>query len=180
MIKIRQVHQAHAGHRERREMVSAAEVSAHCDAFFRKRGMSVSRTPLGHTKTTGHYEGERSRREMSGFLPGFTGVRGVALDERLIEEQCCAVYSAYPRKVGKPCALAKIRKAIRVHGYDFILERTQAFAKAREGAEMQYTPHPATWFHQERFNDDPATWNPASASKRNVLKEKIDVPITRA
>lgn len=98
--------------------------------------------------------------------------------ERLMEDQCAAIYAVYPRKVAKPCALAKIRKAIRVHGYDFILERTQAFAKAREGTEMQYCPYPATWFGQERFNDDPATWT--NGAKSRVLKEQIDVPITRA
>lgn len=128
----------------------------------------------------GQREASNGTAKVNSFLPGFTGGRGGTIDERLIEEQCLAIYAVYPRKVAKPCALAKIRKAIRVHGFDFILERTRAFAKARDGSDIQFCPYPATWFHQERFNDDPSTWDPCSGSKRNVLKEHIDVPITRA
>lgn len=38
--KLKPVHQRKSGKRERREMVSAAEVGAHCDAFFEKRGIT--------------------------------------------------------------------------------------------------------------------------------------------
>jgi len=34
----------------------------------------------------------------------------------------------------------------------------QAFAVAVTGQSNQYIPHPATWFNQERWTDDRATW----------------------
>ena len=70
-----------------------------------------------------------------------------------------AVYEAYPKKVGKPKALISIQKAVEKHGYSLVLDRTKQYARAVTDKESQYIPHPATWFNQERFNDDPATWN---------------------
>jgi hypothetical protein len=70
----------------------------------------------------------------------------------------CSIYEAYPRKVGKPAALKAITRAVSKFGLELVLERTKAFSEARKGQDIQFTPHPATWFNQERFNDDPATW----------------------
>ena len=78
-----------------------------------------------------------------------------------LASQAEAVYAAYPRKVGKPVAIQKITAAIRADGFEFVLERTKLFADARLGQDQQYTPHPATWFHQRRYQDDPETWKPA-------------------
>jgi hypothetical protein len=36
-----------------------------------------------------------------------------------------------------------------------LLEKTLAYAQSRVGQDQQFTPHPATWFNQERFNDEP-------------------------
>ena len=71
------------------------------------------------------------------------------------------VYAAYPRKVGRPVAIQKIMAAICADGFEFVLERTKLFADARLGQDQQYTPHPATWYHQRRYQDDPETWKPA-------------------
>jgi hypothetical protein len=68
------------------------------------------------------------------------------------------IYAAYPRKVGKPAALKAIAKALKETDAD-LLELTRAFAKAVEHDNPDYIPHPATWFNQARFNDDPATWS---------------------
>lgn len=77
-----------------------------------------------------------------------------------------AIYDAYPKKVGRPAALQKIARAIR-KGADpaRLLELTQKYAEAVKGTDPQFIPHPATWFNQERFNDDPTTWKRA-ADKR--------------
>jgi hypothetical protein len=69
------------------------------------------------------------------------------------------IYSAYPKKVGKPDALKAISKAVKRFGNTNVLERTMAYAKARNG-DLDFVPNPATWFNQERFNDDPVTWQP--------------------
>lgn len=68
------------------------------------------------------------------------------------------IYQAYPRKVGKPAAIRAIRKAMKGSSPELLLTKTEAYARAREGQPDKFTPHPATWFNQERFNDDPVTW----------------------
>lgn len=69
-----------------------------------------------------------------------------------------AIYEAYPRKVGRPKALASIEKSVAKFGYEHVLEKTKAYAEARTGQNPQYTPNPETFFNQHRFNDDPVTW----------------------
>lgn len=87
------------------------------------------------------------------------------------------IYSAYPRKVGRPVALKAIQKALRRFSFEFLMERTQAYAATRNG-DISFVPNPSTWFNQERFNDDPSTWISAT-TKTPVRRENISVPITR-
>ncbi len=75
-------------------------------------------------------------------------------------DNAVAIYEAYPRKVGRPAALRSILKALKQFPFDFLLERTQTYAKAREGQDETFTPIPTTWFNQHRFNDDAETWKP--------------------
>ena len=71
----------------------------------------------------------------------------------------CKVYDFYPRKVGKQAAVRKIAAGIGEFGLEKVLEATKLYAKAWEGAvDLNFCPHPVTWFGQHRFNDDPATW----------------------
>ena len=77
---------------------------------------------------------------------------------KIYREQLEEVFNLYPRRIGKIEGLKQIKQAIKDHGLEFIIEKTKAYAKAREDKPMEYTPHPATWFFQERFNEDPATW----------------------
>ena len=67
------------------------------------------------------------------------------------------VYQAYPLKVGKPAALKAIARALTKTSFDDLLAKTQQFALVRSG-DTAFCPHPATWFNQERYNDDPETW----------------------
>jgi hypothetical protein len=67
------------------------------------------------------------------------------------------IYDAYPHKVGKPAALRAITACMRTFDPAMILARTIAFAEARNG-DRSFLPHPATFFNQHRFNDDPETW----------------------
>jgi len=77
---------------------------------------------------------------------------------RALESIALSIYDLYPRKVARPVALRAIMKAMVKHGPTKLLERTKAYAASRIGQDPQFTPHPATWFNQERFNDDPSTW----------------------
>lgn len=68
------------------------------------------------------------------------------------------VYTLYPRKVGKPSAIKAIIRASKETDFPVLCEKTEAYSKACIGKDPQYIPHPATWFNQQRYNDDPATW----------------------
>ena len=82
------------------------------------------------------------------------------------------IYEAYPLKAGKPAALLKIRKALEKIEPEKLLGITRAFA-ASIGNDKEFCPHPATWFHQERFNDDPTTWRRNTAASGNGIADRI-------
>lgn len=75
------------------------------------------------------------------------------------------VYNAYPRKVGKKVALASIGRAIlalkargQENAADWLLERVKTYAASPAGQRGTFTPHPATWFNQGRYDDDDREW----------------------
>ncbi len=71
------------------------------------------------------------------------------------------VYAEYPRKVAKQDAIAAITKALKTRSYEFLIERTKAYAAAVKlwpAGEEQFVPHPATWYNRGSYDDDPATW----------------------
>jgi hypothetical protein len=87
--------------------------------------------------------------------------RGDAVNSKvLVPSQEETVYAAYPKKVGMPAALRAIRRALSKWPFEFLLTRTQLYAQTCN-SPVEFIPHPATWFNQERFNDDPATWRRA-------------------
>lgn len=79
------------------------------------------------------------------------------------------IYAAYPRKVAKPEAIKAITKAIKLHGEEKVLSATIVFAKAKTGQDQQFIPHPATWYNQQRYNDDPETWKVSSHRTQRPL-----------
>lgn len=90
-------------------------------------------------------------------------------DSEIIE----TIYSAYPRKVAKPPALKAIAKALASPplGMDSgqwpadLLAITTRYAALRKAEPVEFTPHPATWFNERRFEDDPSTWVTAATAK---------------
>jgi hypothetical protein len=82
------------------------------------------------------------------------------------------IYLVYPRHEGKPSALRAIHNAL-CNGstFEFLLERTQAYAATRAPRD-KFTPLPATWFNDQRFNDDPSEWS----RKDNGSKSKQRAP----
>lgn len=73
-------------------------------------------------------------------------------------EEAVAIYEAYPRKVGRPIALRAIQRALKTISFEHLYERTCFYAEMRKCEDPAFTPHPATWFNQARYNDDPSTW----------------------
>lgn len=82
------------------------------------------------------------------------------------------VYGIYPRKVGRPFALRAIASAIKKHGFERVLAATKQFAVARPDRSDPYTPHPATFYNQERYLDDPQSWLPKG--KRPTAQSELD------
>lgn len=72
------------------------------------------------------------------------------------------IYQAYPRKVGKPRALAAIRRATKDTAPEALLALVEQYAEAVQGKDEQFIPHPSTFFNDKRYADDPQSWNPAS------------------
>jgi hypothetical protein len=87
-----------------------------------------------------------------------------------VSEEAGRVYELYPRKVGRDAALVAIQKRLDAGvEVELLVERVGLFAAAVErwpAAERVFVPHPATWFNQGRFEDDPAEWrrDPAGVS----------------
>ena len=85
------------------------------------------------------------------------------------------IYEAYPRHIGKARAIEKIGIAlgkIEATGMtvdeaaSHLLSKTREFASSLAGQRGVYTPHPSTWFNQERYTDDPAEWDRPDKSDR--------------
>lgn len=93
---------------------------------------------------------------------------------RIQKSQIEAIYQAYPKHVGHGAAVKAIEKALARIAADptrngepaaFLLDRVTVYATARAGQDPQFTPHPATWFNQERYLDDPEQWKETDHGK---------------
>ncbi len=111
-------------------------------------------------------EREHKEVEIPHYPPSGETVEGSP--ELLVHQQVEKIYQAYPRRVGKPAAVRAIRRALLAYQFDFILERTQLFANTYSG-DPQFIPNPTTFFNQQRFADEPATWHRGSASGNRTL-----------
>lgn len=118
-------------------------------------------------------ESERVRKEKLPFL----------------ESDLRDIYAAYPRHEAPRKAQEAIGRAlIRIHGRNgcedcaaWMLERVKSYAASPAGKAGKFTPMPATWFNQDRFDDDPQTWNRNDTSKpefREPLLAPPTPPIT--
>ena len=90
-----------------------------------------------------------------------------------------AIYSAYPRKVGKKAALRKIQEALTSlyaergdANFSFLIERTRMFAKSPAGKKGEFTPHPSTWYHQGRYLDDPNEWHRVETEQKKPYQQQ--------
>lgn len=74
-------------------------------------------------------------------------------------------YALYPHKVGRGAALKAYRSARKKTGKGELLESVKRFAaaKARDGTEKRFIPHPATWLNGERWADEAQPSSQASS-----------------
>lgn len=106
-----------------------------------------------------------------------------------------AIYDAYPRKIARPEAIKAIEKSLRAPPEGVaadewpvvLLQRTAAYAEARKDEPVEYTPHPSTWFNQERYNDNPKFWKsnqngnhrPTHRAAPAVTRNTAELPFDR-
>jgi hypothetical protein len=69
------------------------------------------------------------------------------------------IYQLYPRKEARADAIRAIEKALRKVPAEALKEAVAAFAKAQEGNQTKFIPHPASWFNAERWTDDRGAWS---------------------
>lgn len=87
------------------------------------------------------------------------------------EKDLEVIYQAYPRKVGRRRAMLEIDRALRritageigdrlppERAVEELLKATALYAQSPSGNRGNFTPHPATWFHQSRYLDNPDEW----------------------
>jgi hypothetical protein len=85
------------------------------------------------------------------------------------------IYKLYPKKAAAPTALIAIRKSLRKYSSEILLEKTREFAALWAGAtDLSFCPNPSTWFNQERFNDDPSTWNRPNREKPQAELRRLE------
>jgi hypothetical protein len=80
--------------------------------------------------------------------------------------QAEAIYALYPRKVGKGKAITAIIVALKTVPFEDLQAAVAEYAASEwvQTSEEQFIPHPATWFHQQRWADDRREWH---RSRRN-------------
>jgi len=100
----------------------------------------------------------RLKEELLGFSRDQTvNINVTKVKEKLsksLMKECEEIYKAYPRHVGKPKALKGIAKALRDIDKKVLLKKTELFALSVSDVEKKFIPHPATWYNQERYNDE--------------------------
>lgn len=92
-----------------------------------------------------------------------------------VTPEALALYEAYPRKSARDAALRSIMGALKKEPYSYLLERVQAYRTAVKTwpiGDEQFIPHPATWFNNACWADDPATWERAEVK---LLQKKTQV-----
>jgi len=108
---------------------------------------------------------------------------GTLKEEDKATEQAEEIYEIYPRKAGRPAALRAIKSAIKKVGFEELKMKVFLYHEAHKaaGTDLQYTPHPATWFNQERWNDelpkpDPRRTHVRIAELRSLIRRSRAFP----
>lgn len=169
------------------ELSEASKPHAAVLSILRRHGIEYGEISKGYGKgiDTLQEKDKEKETEKAEETDGGSGEGGEPPAPVVTAEQ---IYAAYPKKVGKPDAIPKIEKAMQNPplGQDAaawpetLLRITQRFADMRRGEDPNFTPHPSTWFHQARYNDDPETWQqnrPPPNGKQPILagmKDDID------
>jgi hypothetical protein len=65
-------------------------------------------------------------------------------------------WAQYPRKVGKIAGKKAFDKAIKLTTLECLLQGIELLKRETAGKKIDFTPHPATWLNDGRWDDEPA------------------------
>lgn len=87
-------------------------------------------------------------------------------------------WATYPRRTGKGAARVAFTKAIAKVGVDAVIAGA---ARLRDdpNRDPEYTPHPATWLNQERWDDDPLPRRTPARGKNDDTMAQLNRIITK-
>lgn len=124
--------------------VPPMSTSEECKNERREEGKNIN-TPLPPEGGNGEKNKIRSGRQIPEFMI----------------PQVQEIYRAYPRHVGTDAAYKAIAKSLGFCEYETLLAITKRYSERRRrpGNDPKLTPHPATWFNQGRWKDDPTEWD---------------------
>lgn len=114
---------------------------------------AVEKQPRSNGEAVEKRSLSRKGRERSTGREGKGTLKRVLLDR---------FWEFYPRKAGKGAAV-KAWEALTDEDQEAALSAAEGYGKAWQGAtadDLRYCPHPATWLHQRRWEDDPTEWGP--------------------
>lgn len=113
-------------------------------------------------------------------VPASAGCHDKRPSKAKLEALATEVYEEFPRKVARQAAMKAIVKSIGVvapRDFDgdvgaakqWLKAKVVQFASSPQGQrpDKNFIPHPATWFNDGRFDDDPAEWNHVGANGKS-------------
>lgn len=116
-------------------------------------------------------EKHKIKKVLKGYTKGINTLEEKEKDKEKDKERGSAegdsetIYLAYPRREGKGEAIKAIGKALKKVDSKILMEAVAEFSTAHNSwipEDRQYIPYPATWFNQERWNDDRSLWGKRS------------------
>ncbi len=110
----------------------------------------------------------KNRRQQNDIGIPTSGMRPI---QPTTPENAEKIYQAYPRKIGKGAAIKAITKALTKIGPRELEARVYYYAHRTAWQQNRsLIPHPATWFNQERWLDDPKEWeNPEKTTQADTF-----------
>lgn len=131
----------------------------------------VSDTYGNHSSTSGsdsQTSGNAQKSTTPQFLKNKKNLKNNNNPKSSISEDCEKIYQLYPKKVGRGSALKAIRKALKTVSFEILYSKVSRYAESRVGEDSTFTPNPASWFNDQRWEDDESTWFQGKTSSRDV------------
>lgn len=88
-------------------------------------------------------------------------------------------WSVYPRRVAKQAAYRAYKKALKETTPETIAYAARAYARERQGKDMEYTKHPATWLNAERWRDFQIASIFTDAEVVKLVSKQVYVPFNK-